>query len=52
TPTSFLIAPDGKILQYKIGEMNMEKLRQQITTLLPQQLKVTNKKLKDTNYVL
>ena len=52
TPTSFLIAPDGKILQYKIGEMNMEKLRQQITTLLPQQLKVTNKKLKDNNYVL
>ncbi len=37
TPTSFLIAPDGKIVRHKIGEMNIENLRQQIEVMLSQQ---------------
>ena len=35
TPTSFLIAPNGRIIKHKIGEMNMARLRKQIETLLP-----------------
>lgn len=34
TPTSFLIAPDGKIVRQKTGEMNIQSLRDQIKTLL------------------
>ena len=34
TPTSFLIAPDGRIVYQKIGEMNMEKLHKDITDML------------------
>jgi peroxiredoxin len=34
TPTSFLISPDGKIIKHKIGEMDMDKLQQQIEDLL------------------
>ena len=34
TPTSFLIAPDGKIVQQKIGEMDINKVRQRILTML------------------
>ena len=34
TPTSFLIAPDGRIVYQKLGEMSMEKLRQDILTML------------------
>lgn len=43
TPTSFLISPEGKILKHKLGEMNIEKLREQILDLLTQQLKITGK---------
>ncbi|MEJ2093947.1 MAG: TlpA disulfide reductase family protein [Gammaproteobacteria bacterium] len=38
TPTSFLVAPDGQIVQHEIGEMNIKKLRAQIENLLSQQL--------------
>ena len=34
TPTSFLIAPDGKVVKHKIGEMDIYKLRRQIQNLL------------------
>lgn len=34
TPTSFLIAPDGRIVQQTLGEMNMEDLRKRINALL------------------
>lgn len=34
TPTSFLIAPDGRIVKHKIGEMDMEKLKTQIHSML------------------
>ena len=34
TPTSFLIAPDGRIVYRKLGEMNMAKLRQDILGML------------------
>ncbi len=34
TPTTFLIAPDGRIVLQKIGEMNMEKIRQDIIGML------------------
>ena len=36
TPTSFLIAPDGRIIFQKIGEMDMPKLRNNILTMLQQ----------------
>lgn len=35
TPTSFLIAPDGRILHQKIGELDMTYVRQLIDPLLP-----------------
>lgn len=45
TPTAFLIAPDGRIVQRKTGEMNPEKLRQKIMGMLktrqPDQLDTT-----------
>ena len=34
TPSSFLIAPDGRIVYRKTGEMNMDLLRQDILSLL------------------
>lgn len=34
TPTSFLIAPDGKIIRHKVGEMDIIDLRQRIEDLL------------------
>lgn len=34
TPTSFLIAPDGRIVKQKIGEMDMEELRNRIIGML------------------
>lgn len=34
TPTSFLIAPDGRIVQQKIGEMDMPAVRQTILNML------------------
>ncbi|MGA7799357.1 MAG: TlpA disulfide reductase family protein [Gammaproteobacteria bacterium] len=33
TPTSFLIAPDGRIVKQKIGEMDMEAVRKEILTM-------------------
>lgn len=46
TPTSFLISPDGKIIQYRRGEMDMGLLRQKILDLLMQQSKAISEKLK------
>ena len=34
TPTSFLIAPDGRIVYQKIGEMDMARVRQDILDML------------------
>ena len=34
TPTSFLIAPDGTIVKHKIGEMDMEKIKDDIIVML------------------
>lgn len=34
TPTSFLIAPDGRIVYQKLGEMSLPKLRQDILDML------------------
>ena len=36
TPTSFLIAPDGRIIAHTVGELNMEKLHRQISDMLAQ----------------
>ena len=36
TPTSFLIAPDGRIVFQKVGEMDIPRLRNNILTLLQQ----------------
>lgn len=33
TPTSFLIAPDGRIVRQKIGAMNMDAVRKEILTM-------------------
>jgi len=41
TPTSFLIAPDGTIAEHTIGEMDMNKLRDTIISMLPKQNKVS-----------
>ena len=35
TPTSFLIAPDGRITQQRTGKMNMDALRRDILAMLP-----------------
>ena len=35
TPTTLLIAPDGRIVRKQIGEMDFDKLRRQIKELLP-----------------
>jgi peroxiredoxin len=43
TPTSFLIAPDGRIVSRKIGEMDMPKLRTNILAMLQQAKKDQNK---------
>ena len=34
TPTSYLIAPDGRIIDHIVGELDMEKLHRQISDLL------------------
>lgn len=34
TPTNFLIDPQGRIVQQKLGEMDMEQLRQRILAML------------------
>lgn len=34
TPTSFLIAPDGRIVRHKIGELDMTEVRAQLHALL------------------
>ncbi len=36
TPTSFLIAPDGRIVYQKTGKMNMDRLRRDILGMLQQ----------------
>lgn len=36
TPTTFLIAPGGRIIAHIVGELNMKKLRRQISDLLTQ----------------
>jgi len=36
TPTSFLIAPDGRIVQQKLGEMDMNALHNRIVSMLAQ----------------
>ncbi|MEX0951609.1 MAG: TlpA disulfide reductase family protein, partial [Gammaproteobacteria bacterium] len=36
TPTTFLIAPDGRIVTHKIGEFDTDNMRQQIAKLLQQ----------------
>ena len=36
TPTSFLVAPDGRIVFRKLGELNIPRLRADILTMLPQ----------------
>ena len=41
TPTSFLISPDGKIIKHNTGEMNMTSMRKKITTMLPEQIHVS-----------
>ncbi len=35
TPTSFLIAPDGRIVHQKLGEMDMSKVERMIRDMLP-----------------
>lgn len=37
TPTSFLIAPDGRIVQQKLGEMDMDRLHNRIVGMLQKQ---------------
>lgn len=37
TPSSFLVAPDGRIVHQKIGELDMQKVQALIKTLLPAQ---------------
>ena len=34
TPTSFLIGPDGRIVQQKIGELDMQRVRREILAML------------------
>ena len=34
TPTSFLVAPDGRIIRHRVGEMDLAGLRRQIEDLL------------------
>ncbi len=41
TPTSFLIAPDGRITKHTIGEMDMTELRNKILSMLPKQNKIS-----------
>jgi peroxiredoxin len=43
TPTSFLIAPDGRIIDHIVGALDMEKLHKQISDLLTQS-QITNHK--------
>jgi len=50
TPTFFLISPEGRIIKYRRGEMDMDKLEQQIRDLLFKQSQVTSHKLQETDY--
>ena len=34
TPTSFLIAPDGRVVRHKIGELDMAEVREQLQSLM------------------
>ncbi len=42
TPTSFLIAPDGTIVKHITGEMNINKLKEDIITMLAGQVQKIN----------
>ena len=44
TPTSFLIGPDGRIIKHKIGEMDINELRQQVESMLHAQASVIENK--------
>ncbi|SEO96098.1 peroxiredoxin family protein [Aquisalimonas asiatica] len=35
TPTTFLVSPDGKILSQRLGMVDMDRMRERITGLLP-----------------
>ncbi len=48
TPTSFLIAPDGKIVKHKVGEMDIHRLEEQIRKLLGGQ---TARQLRNKNNI-
>ena len=37
TPTSFLIAPDGRVVQRKVGKLDMAGLRREILAMIAQQ---------------
>lgn len=45
TPTSFLIAPNGKIIKHKIGEMDISSLKVEIKNLQSEPLNLTTRKL-------
>ena len=44
TPTSFLIGLDGRIIKHKIGEMDINELRQQVESMLHAQASVKENK--------
>ena len=41
TPTSFLIAPDGKIVKYKIGKMDINNIKKDIIAMIMSENKIT-----------
>jgi len=47
TPTSFLIAPNGKIIRHKIGEMDISSLKADIKNLQSEPLNVTTLRLQE-----
>lgn len=49
TPTSFLISPDGKIIRHKVGEMDMDKLHNQLVDIIATEKLVSTNILKDNN---
>ena len=44
TPTSFLIAPDGNIVKFKIGEMDIKKIREDILSMIVSAEEITSPK--------
>ena len=49
TPTTFLIAQDGRVIRQKTGAMDMSELRQQIKSLLTQQSQAISYKPQEKN---